>query len=117
MHASGLTTASADSMVGQLQEQLEDLIAVLRGSASFAMPRALAAPLSAAIEIEIKRWEERSRTDPDARLVLRAFLGMRELLWEVSTRDDGARTPAEPRSNADPRKATRPRVQRFDIED
>lgn len=119
-HASGLTTNSADSMVGQLQGQLEDLISALRNNASFVMPRALAEPLEAAVDAEIKRWEERSRTDPDARLVLRAFLGMRELLWEFSTRSDGARDPVEPQPNVNPRKAPRSqrdRVQRFDIED
>ncbi len=90
VHASGLTDVSKDSMVGQVERQLEDLIAVLRDSAAFTIPRALAEPLQTAIDAEINRWEQRSRTDPDARLVLRAFLGMRELLWEVGMRSDGA---------------------------
>lgn len=120
MHASGLTTASADSLTGRLQAQLEDLIAALRDNGSFRLPRALAEPLTEAVDAEIRRWEERAKDDPDARLVLRAFLGMRELLWEVSTRGDGARAPVEPRPKTRPQKATRParnRVQRFDIED
>ena len=120
MHASGLTATSPDSMLRQLQDQLEELISVLRNSASFALPRALAEPLSAAIDAEIKRWEQRSESDPDARLVLRAFLGMRELLWEISVRGDDPRDPAGPRPNTRPRQSPRPkrtRVQRFDIED
>jgi hypothetical protein len=124
VHASGLTDVSKDSMVGQVERQLEDLIAVLRDSAAFTIPRALAEPLQTAIDAEINRWEQRSRTDPDARLVLRAFLGMRELLWEVGMRSDGAGGPPEPRTTAktSPRahKAARPernRVQRFKLED
>jgi len=119
-HASGLTAATPDSIVDQLQEQLEELIAALRNNASFVVPRALAEPLGAAIDIEIKRWEERSQTDPDARLVLRAFLGMRELLWEVSARSEGVSKSVAPRPKTAKRSGARPdqpRVQRFKIED
>ncbi len=39
-----------------------------------------------ALESEIARWEERSGVDDDARGVLRAFLGLREVLWELGLR-------------------------------
>jgi len=42
-----------------------------------------AAALADALDAEIARWEARSRSDPEARGVLRAFLGLRELLWEL----------------------------------
>jgi hypothetical protein len=40
----------------------------------------------AALDAEIGRWEKRSSQDPEARAVLRAFLAVRELLWEVGAR-------------------------------
>jgi hypothetical protein len=123
LHTSGLADASGDSLLENLQHSLESLITGIRENASFVLPRALAEPLAAALESEIKRWEHRSQTDPDARPVLRAFLGLRELLWELGLgRDakpsDSAR--AGPRRNDDaasPRSPTRERVQHFDIED
>jgi hypothetical protein len=39
-----------------------------------------------ALAAEIARWEARSRGDPEARAVLRAFLGVREVLWEFGLR-------------------------------
>lgn len=44
--------------------------------------RDLLADLVDALDAEIARWESRSHDDPEARAVLRAFLGLRELLWE-----------------------------------
>ncbi len=120
VHASGQTMDSTDSLTGQIQGQIEDLISTLRGNASFVMPRAIADPLSQAVDAEIRRWEERAKDDPDARLVLRAFLGMRELLWEFSKRGDGPPGPVASRPKRPPETAqppTRERVQRFDIED
>jgi hypothetical protein len=52
--------------------------------------------LAAALDGEIARWEARSQADPEARGVLRAFLGLRELLWELGLRA----APAEPPSAA-----------------
>jgi len=42
-----------------------------------------------ALESEITRWEGRAREDPDARAVLRAYLGLREILWELGVRPPG----------------------------
>ena len=44
--------------------------------------------VAAALDDEIVRWEVRAEGDPDARAVLRAFLGVRELLWELGIRRD-----------------------------
>ena len=57
---------------------------------------AVLAALHDALDQEIGRWEERSRSDPDARAVLRAFLGVRELLWEVGVRRSEDAEDAEP---------------------
>lgn len=47
-----------------------------------------------ALESEIERWEERSRVDGSARSVLRAFLGLREVLFELGLRrSDGESRP------------------------
>lgn len=50
-----------------------------------------------ALDDEIERWEEKSRHDPEARAVLRAFLGVREILWEfgLRTSDAGARSTSD----------------------
>jgi hypothetical protein len=119
-HASGQTSASTDSLIGQIQTQIEDLISMVRDRASFVLPKIVLLPLNEAVETEIKRWQERAKHDPDARLVLRAFLGMRELIWEFSHPRGGADGPAETRTKRTPKKPaepTRNRVQRFDIED
>jgi hypothetical protein len=120
MHTSGLAEPTGESWLGNLQSSLEDLIAGLRENGSFSLPAALTEPLSLALEAEIKRWEQRSQTDPDARPVLRAFLGLRELLWELGMRHDPAPTseesPPSP-SRHGPARPKRDRVQRFNVED
>ena len=68
-----------------------------------------------ALDDEIERWEERSRHDPEARAVLRAFLGVRELLWEFGLRSQERdtqprrREPARASASTDP---ARPRATR-----
>lgn len=54
-----------------------------------------------ALDHEIERWEQQAREDPDARAVLRTFLGLREILWEFGLRRDTPHEDAAP--------ATRPR--------
>ena len=74
-----------------------------------------------ALDAEIARWELRARDDAEARAVLRAFLGVRELLWELGLR---RREPAEaPRAPGPegPGRAPRPvrrraRVQRVPVQ-
>lgn len=57
-----------------------------------------------ALDREIARWEERSRSEPEARPVLRAFLGLREILWEFGLRP--ATAPRED-TGASPRPRSR----------
>jgi hypothetical protein len=68
----------------------------------------LLAAVYEALDDEIERWEERSRDDADARPVLRAFLGLREILWELGVRPTQAGPPSEPSRGA--------RVQRVPVE-
>jgi hypothetical protein len=125
MISGGLDDAPDDSLAGHLRRTLEDLIARVRDNTALVFPPALTAPLIAALNGEIRRWEQRSRKDADARPVLRAFLGLRELLWELGLREDGAPASEAPRakepatSNPDrtARGPGRARVERFDVED
>ncbi len=81
--------------------------------------------ITEALDAEIARWEDRALQDPEARAVLRAFLGLREVLWEFGVRRGGQNAggrgdDAEP-SAAGPRAGRRvprsqPRVQRVPIE-
>ncbi len=72
-----------------------------------------------ALDAEIARWEQRARDDPDARSVLRAFLGLRELLWEFGVRSgettatDG---PARPKKAKPKSGSRRKNVQRVTVE-
>ena len=126
--AGGLEERSA--LVGNLTKALDDWIEALDQERAIRMPTAFIEPLEQALNAEIERWEKRSATDDSARPVLRAFLGLRELLWELGMRHpeneaadasahDGSGERADPTSDANPdsKKKTRSRVQRFDIED
>jgi hypothetical protein len=83
----------------------------------------LLASLADALDAEIARWQERARgEDPEARAVLRAFLGVRELLWELGVRSRERPAPAPVRRRGErgqvggsaPR--GRQRVQRVPVE-
>ncbi len=78
-----------------------------------------------ALDAEIARWEGRSQDDPNARAVLRAFLGMREILWEFGIRERGpAQGAAEGDDAMDPtpargaatRRGKPARVQRVEVQ-
>lgn len=47
------------------------------------------------LDAEIDRWETLGRDDPEARAVLRAFLGVREILWDFGLRPS-SRESADP---------------------
>jgi hypothetical protein len=115
--SSGLVEGSEDSITENLRHTLENLRTALRENASVVFPQRLAEPLAEALESEIKRWERRSQTDEDARPVLRAVLGLRELLWDLGMRREGAPAKARPAPDARPATPRRERVQRFDVED
>jgi hypothetical protein len=97
---------AVDAMLDDLHRWLEG------GQASTAVVVALAD----ALEAEIRRWEARSAKDEEARAVLRAFLGLRELLWELGVRasahepeasDAPPQDPASRAPKAAPAPATR----------
>jgi hypothetical protein len=62
--------------------------------------------VAAALDDEIERWEERSRVEPEARAVLRAFLGVRELLWEFGLRPLERNTAEGPPRRREPARAS-----------
>jgi hypothetical protein len=109
--------AAENSVLAPAAKLLEGLVADLQpgtpGSDS------LLSSFADALDAEIGRWEKRSRKDPDARVVLRAFLGVRELLWEMGVRthpEPGARQHPPAASTERPRPAQPARVQRVRVE-
>ena len=114
--------AAAAGRLAPLAETLEKLSAWLspeQESDADAVLRALADGLDA----EIARWEAKSREDPEARSVLRAFLAVREVLWELGSRftttehPEGATPPPDdtPERPARRRRSRR-RVERVAVE-
>ena len=104
-------SVAADTPLAPLQQGLAELRRRIEPDAvrdGASLLRAVAAALDA----EIERWEERSRTDPEGRSVLRAFLGVRELLWELGVRREAE--PPEPA--AESRDEAPPRVQRVAVQ-
>jgi len=113
--------------LADLAATLDQIEAALAGEAPSFRKAALSKLLSA-VDREIARWEDRSRRDPDARAVLRVFLGMREVLWELHARQpgsasaepaqqssrDAARTTSSPAE--DPNAKRKTRVQRIEIQ-
>jgi hypothetical protein len=103
------------------------------------VPAAVMNAIVGALDQEIARWEKRASLDPDARAVLRTFLGLREILWEFGLRRDdtspmkksakeGPEEKASPAKKRAPRKRStspragtappkrRTRVQRVDVQ-
>jgi len=100
LDAAALATTGEPAAAGRLAplaEALERVATWLQpdgDETGDAVLRALADGLDA----EIARWEARSREDPEARSVLRAFLAVREVLFEMSTRfAPGTKEKAAPR--------------------
>jgi len=54
-----------------------------------------------ALDVEIARWERRAKSDREARAVLRAYLGLREILWELGLRAHGPQEEAQRENEAD----------------
>ena len=115
--ATGGEPAAAGRLLGPLSRALEALALQLDAEAGEAAPGLLGA-IAEALDGEIARWELRARDDADARAVLRAFLGLRELLWELGVRRPGEGADgAAGASRARPvRRHPRPRVQRVRVE-
>ncbi len=83
----GVLGAPADTnrSLGELANLLDQLERTLLGEAPSFRSAAINTVLGA-VDREIQRWETKSADDPDARAVLRIFLGMREVLWELGMR-------------------------------
>lgn len=110
----GGVSAESHAVLSRAAVWLDTLAGGLGGDADdMALTRALAEALDA----EIERWERRAGDDPEARAVLRAFLGLRELLWELGVRSapKGQAPPAEGATR--PRNPTRKRrVERVPVQ-
>ncbi len=81
--------------------------------------RALIDAIAEALDAEIERWEVRATQDAEARAVLRAFLGVRELLWELGVRrqpEAQAQEASAKPPKRGPRKARRRNVTRVTVE-
>lgn len=98
-------TAEARASLATLAHALDDLENALAGEAADASP--LLGVLAAALDAEIARWELRASEDRDARAVLRAFLGLREVLWEMGVRGAAAGPPVQRSRAAKPRSRSR----------
>jgi len=110
--------AEARRLLGPLSRTLEGLAADLDGAGRDGSLAVLSA-IAEALDAEIERWEHRARDDADARAVLRAFLGLRELLWEFGVRRPaaaGSHRPGEPGPRPGAPRRARPRVQRVRVE-
>lgn len=113
--ASGLDPEQTEQLAAEVARRFEAQVGRLRDGALF--PASLAKPLEEALAREIERWEALSERDPDARAVLRAFLGLRELLFELGLERDPKPPEPEPAHRRSSRPPGRRRVQRFDVED
>jgi len=127
LDATSLTISGEPSqnhrLLGPLAAILQGLVAELdRGSGREAA--ALLRSIAAALDAEIARWEKRAESDADARAVLRAFLGLRELLWEFGVHreaktggdDEDLGGSARKAGRASPKRRKGPRVQRIPVE-
>jgi hypothetical protein len=106
--------SDAQPVLGTLARLLEELRARLEAGAP-AGGEPLLAALAEALDAEIARWEARARDDADARAVLRAFLGVRELLWEFGVRPSAGSGGARP-ARGDPPQRRPARVQRVRVQ-
>jgi hypothetical protein len=109
LDAASLSTSGAPAAHNGLFESVDRWIArASRGWASEGgLSDGIAAEIAAALDEEIARWEERAKSDGDARAVLRAFLGLREVLWELGVRASFAQraqvSRSEPKASGDHR--------------
>jgi len=125
IEATSLAASGRPSEVGRTLGPLAKLLETLRDElgheAGDGSPRILDS-VAEAVDDEIVFWENRARNDTEARTVLRAFLGMREILWEFGVRRsgdaNGARPdePPHPPSRRTEAKSRGARIQRVPIQ-
>jgi hypothetical protein len=116
--------SASNALLGPIARILEGLRAEFDENAKTGEAAALLRSIAEALDAEIARWETRAETDSEARAVLRAFLGLRELLWEFGIRRKSDASEGEEASTRAARKKGRstsarrkqPRVQRVTIE-
>lgn len=113
-------TAESSSGLASLASVLEQLESQLASSGEAQSTKStrepLALALTQALDAEIARWERRAERDAEARGVLRAFLGLREILWEMGVRSERPQSTEEapePQVPTQPRKPGR--VQRVHV--
>ena len=97
LHGAG---AEERRVLGLAARSLDDLAGALHGGSA---PASVLVAVAEALDVEIARWEARARQDADARAVLRAWLGLREILWELGVRrprGDARQAPEAPRGAA-----------------
>ncbi len=97
---------------GLVARSLEELAASLSRNGPGS---ALLASVLEALDAEIARWETRASDDTDARAVLRAYLGVREILWEMGVRR--SEPESKPRRPAARARGRGRQVQRVSVED
>ena len=106
-----------DGALGFVGRSLDELSRGLAAGAEGTRAGLLGA-VADALDAEIARWEARAREDADARAVLRAYLGLREILWELGVRPAAAPTRGARRGrSARGRTGGGPRVQRVPVEE
>jgi hypothetical protein len=115
-------TLAGSGQPSRTHRQLAPLARVLEGLASDLAghsgdgPEPLLASIAEALDLEIARWEKRARDDLDARAVLRAFLGLREILWEVGVRPRRSAGGPPPRPQRTRQRQASPRIQRVPVQ-
>jgi hypothetical protein len=112
-----VSSGSAAEAHAALRGAAHWLDAVARGVApDGGRDAALAQALAEALDAEIDRWQLRAAQDPEARAVLRAFLGVRELLWELGVRPPPPGTPERPTPAPAKHAPRRKRVERVRVQ-
>ncbi|HIF96740.1 MAG TPA: hypothetical protein EYQ54_06905 [Myxococcales bacterium] len=99
--------AQANSPIANVAEAIERWADTLQGPEPNHSSSGLPAVLHA-LEAEIDRWEMRAQSDSNARTVLHAFLGIRDILWEFSPPANLAMAREGRRPSPKPRRARNP---------
>jgi hypothetical protein len=116
--------SASNALLSPIARILEGLRAEFDDNSTAGEAAVLLRSIAEALDAEIVRWEKRAETDPEARSVWRAFLGLRELLWEFGIRRESDASGSEETSKPAARKKGRssstrpkkPRVQRVTVE-
>lgn len=119
--AVALASTGELSQTHRLLSPLAGLIERLQNARGDGASATMLEAIADSLDAEIARWEERASDDTEARSVLRAFLGVRELLWEFGVRrptDEGVaeRRGAPSSKRRRPRKSGRKPVHHVPVE-